>query len=196
MNRKVIRANSTNMLCIMSASSIIQPFSLQPTLQIVVSLNEYLSLIAKICDSNILQYNTIFSLSQYQTAVDKYESGDVSNAIILFSFEMIQACSMELKKAFSRGKGATIISMDYGDYDYHSLDEMPLLLDEEFKASMHRECFSRAIEAISRSFNTVPIDYNSLNEHNKQYYSYLLILRYRLACSAVGHKFVPFNLTM
>lgn len=196
MNKKVIRASSTNMLCLMSASSIVQPFSLQPTLQIIVSLEEYVSLITKICNSSSLQYNTIFSLSQYQTAVSKYQSGEPLNAIILFSFEMIQACSMELKKAFSRGKGATVISMDYGDYDYHSLYEMPELLDDEFIHTTHRECFNKAINAINREYNTVPICYNSLNEHNKMYYSYLLVLRYRLACSAIGHRFVPFNLSM
>lgn len=194
MSKKVIHASATNMLCIMSSCSIVQPFSLQPALQIVVSLEEYVSLIKMICDSHSLQYNTIFSLSQYHRAVDKYESGDFSNVLVLFSFEMIQACCMELKKAFSRRKSATVISMDYGDYNYYSLDDMPSMLDDEFQKTNNRLCFNRAIDALNREYNTVPIDYGSLNEHNRMYYSYLLILRYRLAYAAEGHKFVPFNL--
>lgn len=187
------------MLCLLSTCSIVQPYSLQPTIQVDVPLDEYILLVKSMCDSNVLLYEGIFNLSQYRTAVREYDRGNTRNANVLFTFDMFRAGVMELKKAAARGKSATVITLNYGDDTAENIpfDKMVTCLNAVFQAEgdNHR-LFNKTVDEINRTYNTIPIDIVRLNEHNQNYYSYLALLRYNIASSAEGHDFHLFNVSI
>lgn len=198
MKRKVIQARASNMLCLLSTCSIVQPFSLQPTVQVDVPLDEWVLLVRSMCASNAQMYQSIFTIQQYKRIVTDYDAGKRLSAEIFFTFDMFYACVMELKKAVARNKSATVITLNYGnseDIENIQFDDIAIHLNAQFVAegNDHR-LFNQAIDEVNRAYNTLPVSYQSLNVHNKNYYSYVTLLRYRLAFASNGSKFVPFNM--
>lgn len=197
MKQKLIQAKASNMLCILSACTIVQPFSMQPSVQVDVPLSEYMVLVRSMCESGCLFFDSNFNLSYYEKAVIDYDKGNFSMSLVLFTLDMFRTGVTELKKSSSRKRDATPITLNYGDYEYVEFEDMFKLLNNVFvrEESNHR-IFNKAIGEINRAYNAIPVDFNLLDEHNQLYYSYLALIRYNLIVASEGGKFKPFNVKL
>lgn len=201
MSKRMIQAQASNLLCLLSTCSIVQPYSFQPMLQIDVPLYEYVILVKSMCKTNMMFYDSIFTLSQYQMLLDDYERQIKKSALIVFTFDMFKVCVGELKRAVTRGKDATVITLNYGDIlddvDCCSFDNMPSMLNTVFTSEGNDHVlFNHVVTEINRTYNTLPVDFGHLSQHNQKYYCYVALLRYRLAYAAKGNVFKPFNVSL
>lgn len=197
MKQKIIKAKASNMLCLLSTCSIMQPFSMQPSVQVDVPLKEYISLVESMCDAGCLFFDGNFQLSYYSKAVMENKKGNSSMFIILFTLDMFRSCVAELKKSSSRRGKATPITLNYGDYEYVEFNDMFNKLNDIFrKEGTDHRIFNSVVNEINRSYNTIPIDFSTLDLHNQQYFSYLAILRYNVIVASEGGNFKPFNVLL
>lgn len=146
-------------------------------------------------------YDSIFTLSQYQMLIDDYEKHNKKSALIIFTFDMFKVCVGELKRAVARGMDATVITLNYGDVfddiDCFKLDNMPSMLNTVFTSEGNdHSLFNHTMVEINRTYNTLPVDFGHLSQHNQKYYSYVALLRYKLAYASKGNQFKPFNASL
>lgn len=194
--QKIVQAKATNMLCLFVKQTILQPYSLQPCLQVIIPLDEYVILMKSMCNAQVMLFTGSGKLEDYSRAICFYDKGQINKMQVMLMFDGIQVGVTELKKAISRGRSATVISCDFETEECISLHNAFNILSHEFNTvNGYKQLFDRAVADLNKLDTFIPIDVSMLTGHNLNYFAYLVLLQisiYRI--KDVGFR--PFNITI
>lgn len=195
MKRKVVNAKASNMLCLLHGYRILQPHSLQPALQIVIPFEEYIYFMSGQCNSKVLLSDTIFALDNYADALANYEHGNVSLIKVYYTLDCLRVGVIELKKAIARKRGATVITLSYSDVEEVNFNDLFIRLQQAWESDDDlKVAFNKAMNEISRIGDATPIVLADLNEHNRQYFSYLAYMYMSYFATSPTRRFKPINI--
>lgn len=195
MKRKLVNAKASNMLCLLHGYRILQPHSLQPALQINIPFEEYIYFMSGQCNSKVLLSDTLFGLEHYTQALAEYEHGDVSLIKVYYTLDCLRVGVIELKKAIARKRAATVITLSYSDVEEVNFNDSFILLQRCWEEDAElRIAFNKGMNEITRIGDSTPVILNDLNEHNKQYFSYLAYMYMTYFATGPTRKFKPINI--
>lgn len=196
MKRKIISAKADNMLSLLNGYRVLQPYSLQPSLQIIIPFEEYIYFMSGQCNSGVILSDTLFGLANYEEALNRYRNTNNASLIkVYYTMDCLRIGVLELKRAIARKRSATVMVLQYEEAEEVNLNDIfaKLTIEWERDESIHY-AFAKGMEVMHNIGDATPIIINDLNGHNKNYFYYLAYMYAMYYSTGSNRRFNPINI--
>ena len=168
---------ATSFYHVLLSQNIYQPYSCQPGLNLVLSLQEYANFVDLACGPYASTLALMHDKPMYMKYLGEYYRGNYKGLQVLFTMDCIECCIYELRRALQRNEEATLITLEYADAEYLQYDSTVSYING-IQAQLGSR-FDKVRESVLQRFarhGVVISGSNGISPHNANYYVYIFAL--------------------